>query len=257
MSYWRLQAEADRRMAASHRATEQRSLVGPLRLQTVLLFAAGIGVGSTLAWLFDDPSARDSRSQPLSVRPARRGIASASPTSERGTRPAADAERPRVAENATQTALPKPAPPLRLASGAAWAARPCPKNCSGHGGCNLDSGECVCHQGYGGASCSVLVASPCDLVEGDELVSRCAGLCDERELKCYCGGGKFPRRPMFQCEFRGIGNLKPWRNEGWNHARVAPNPSFFWSSVRRPPRAWGLPRRPPARRVGTLWPSQP
>ena len=42
-------------------------------------------------------------------------------------------------------------------------------------------------------------------------LTRCAGHCDDTELKCYCGGGKFPRRAMFQCEFKGVGRSMPWK----------------------------------------------
>ena len=112
-----------------------------------------------------------------------------------------------------------------------WAPSLCPANCSSHGVCNLDVGQCACELGYVGDDCSQPDEFPCDIPEGDELVSRCAGHCDDTELKCYCGGGKFPRRAMFQCEFRGVGRYMRWKGEGWNHARVAASPRDFWSAA--------------------------
>lgn len=79
---------------------------------------------------------------------------------------------------------------------AQWTPHPCPASCSGHGTCNLDTGECMCWQGYTGIDCSSDEALQCDL-EGEELVPRCMGVCD-KSMKCVCGGGKHPLRAMFQ-----------------------------------------------------------
>ena len=163
--------------------------------------------------------------------------------------PRPSAARGVVAQSSSlPSSLPRPARHGRAPS--LWSASPCPANCSSHGVCNLDVGECVCELGYAGDDCSERDEFPCNIPEGDELVSRCAGRCeptptpehgpipspnppltrpltrplthalslsrcagrcDETELKCYCGGGKFPRRPMFQCEFKDIRRSMPWK----------------------------------------------
>eukprot|EP00966_Prymnesium_polylepis_P014004 322999-Prymnesium_polylepis.1 len=84
---------------------------------------------------------------------------------------------------------------MPLLGATAWRPAPCPSNCSARGACNLDTGVCLCRQGYTGEACAVAEVHACDVPEGDELVSRCAGVCDERLLKCVCGGGKYPLRP--------------------------------------------------------------
>jgi hypothetical protein len=43
------------------------------------------------------------------------------------------------------------------------------------------------------------------MANGDQVVNRCAGHCDEETSKCRCGGGRHPERDMFKCEFDGIG----------------------------------------------------
>ena len=60
-----------------------------------------------------------------------------------------------------------------------WAPSLCPANCSSHGVCNLDVGECACELGFAGDDCSQRDEFPCNIPEGDELVSRCAGHCDD------------------------------------------------------------------------------
>ena len=136
--------------------------------------------------------------------------------------------RPAEAPTAATPSLARPAA-VRLAP-TPWSPRACPSNCSGHGSCNLDTGECLCALGYAGAACAATDPLKCHDTRVDvELVTRCVGVCDETALKCVCGGGRYPRRPMFQCEFRGISKWQKWRSEGWNHARVADNPAQFWS----------------------------
>ena len=120
------------------------------------------------------------------------------------------------------SSLPRPTlhqPPHQRWAPSLWTPSPCPANCSSHGVCNLDVGECACELGFAGDDCSQRDEFPCNIPEGDELVSRCAGRCDDTELKCYCGGGKYPRRAMFQCEFKGVGRSKPWK------ASLAPSPN--------------------------------
>ena len=194
---------------------------------------------------------------PVAARAASEASAAASRAGRR-----ARLRKQRLQQPAAPQQLPQQLPPLPRARDAApsvlaaeWAAVPCESNCSSHGVCNLDTGECACELGYAGSDCEQRDEFSCDLPEGDELVSRCAGSCDDAELKCYCGGGKFPRRPMFQCEFRGVGKWMSWKSEGWNHARVAASPRDFWSSaadapgyLRKHP-VWGQPPDAARRRV--------
>ena len=91
--------------------------------------------------------------------------------------PRPSAARGVVAQSSSlPSSLPRPARHDRARG--LWSASPCPANCSSHGVCNLDVGECVCELGYAGDDCSERDEFPCNIPEGDELVSRCAGRCE-------------------------------------------------------------------------------
>ena len=65
-----------------------------------------------------------------------------------------------------------PRPPHQSWPPRLWSASLCPANCSSHGVCNLDVGECACELGFAGDDCSQRDEFPCNIPEGDELVSR-------------------------------------------------------------------------------------
>lgn len=113
----------------------------------------------------------------------------------------------------------------------AWAPRPCARNCSGAGVCNADTGHCLCGMGRRGDGCEVVDEFPCNMPRGEQVVNRCAGRCDLAASACTCGGGKFPRRDMFKCEFRGLEKWLPWQGPGWDYARTAASPRHLWSSA--------------------------
>ncbi len=113
----------------------------------------------------------------------------------------------------------------------AWVPKPCPANCSGRGVCNEDTGLCLCLQGRKGAACNEPDLFPCSMADGSQVVNRCAGHCDEETSKCVCGGGRYPSRSFFKCEFNGIDRIpsRPWAGPGWDYARTASDLSQLWS----------------------------
>ena len=126
--------------------------------------------------------------------------------------------------------LSSPPPPPAL-----WFPRVCPLNCSGRGVCNEDTGECLCRMGRVGAGCQTLDAFPCNLPHGEQLVNRCAGHCDLESSKCVCGGGKYPKRSMHKCEFKGMTRYIKWIGPGWDYARTAEAPNQLWSKAEDAP----------------------
>eukprot|EP00271_Cylindrocystis_brebissonii_P008104 TRINITY_DN22132_c0_g1_i1.p1 TRINITY_DN22132_c0_g1~~TRINITY_DN22132_c0_g1_i1.p1 ORF type:complete len:881 (+),score=139.06 TRINITY_DN22132_c0_g1_i1:51-2693(+) len=78
----------------------------------------------------------------------------------------------------------------------------CPGDCSGHGVCNAEFGECRCQMGYKGLACDELDEYPCnrpseaEYPAGRWIVSICNGFCDKRTARCYCGANStYPERP--------------------------------------------------------------
>ncbi|GFR49029.1 hypothetical protein Agub_g11051, partial [Astrephomene gubernaculifera] len=100
-----------------------------------------------------------------------------------------------------------PAPPPRPAP---RGNRTCPRNCSGVGNCNHDTGTCDCPAGSQGPDCGSVLLRPCTThfrhrgdvpaghidAEGRDLgltdegytESRCTGICDPVTARCFCDG---------------------------------------------------------------------
>ncbi|CAM6115149.1 unnamed protein product [Calypogeia fissa] len=83
----------------------------------------------------------------------------------------------------------------------------CHNDCSGHGVCNHDLGECRCFHGYGGKGCEREVDFPCTSDEPWWYLgwrsSWCGAKCDKRKAFCHCGEGTiYPHRPVVErCGF--------------------------------------------------------
>ena len=56
---------------------------------------------------------------------------------------------------------------------------PCKQDCQGRGVCNLETGRCACRSGYSGDACEARELYPCNTPQGNAIISRCAGSCDE------------------------------------------------------------------------------
>jgi hypothetical protein len=55
----------------------------------------------------------------------------------------------------------------------------CKQDCQGRGVCNLETGRCACRSGYSGDACEARELYPCNTPQGNAILSRCAGSCDE------------------------------------------------------------------------------
>lgn len=65
--------------------------------------------------------------------------------------------------------------------------------------------------------------------EWTRLVSRCAGGCDVTSNRCLCGPrARYPERPMFMCEWRGINRVINWRSPGWAHFTLMEPYAEIW-----------------------------
>ncbi|GLI60030.1 hypothetical protein VaNZ11_002095 [Volvox africanus] len=88
--------------------------------------------------------------------------------------------------------------------------RNCPRNCSGVGNCNYDTGTCDCPAGSQGEDCGTVLLRPCTnsfrveganpaghidddgrdlrLTDPGYTESRCTGICDPVTARCFCDG---------------------------------------------------------------------
>ena len=89
--------------------------------------------------------------------------------------------------------------------------------------------------GRTGPACETVDPHPCNLPHGEQLVNRCAGHCDHASSKCTCGGGKYPSRSMYKCEFKGMKSWITWDGPGWDYARTAESPRHLWSRAEDAP----------------------
>ncbi|KAL1512024.1 hypothetical protein AB1Y20_005299 [Prymnesium parvum] len=122
--------------------------------------------------------------------------------------------------------------------------RGCRAGCGGNGTCQEDVGVCHCRSGWEGEACERRKAWQCNADDGRYLWSRCAGECDTRYGYCYCGArAKFPRRPLLQCEPRGVEKvITPWKTSPINEAE-----KHDWHAI------WGKTRGEGGRRARSGW----
>ncbi|KAL9252051.1 hypothetical protein AKJ16_DCAP05896 [Drosera capensis] len=93
----------------------------------------------------------------------------------------------------------------------------CKNNCSGHGVCNPELGQCRCFHGFAGEGCFETLQLDCnypgspDLPHGRWVVSICSAHCDTTRAMCFCGEGtQFPNRPVAEtCGFKIVLPTKP------------------------------------------------
>ena len=163
------------------------SLCGGVRIKLLAALAAGVFFGFGVCDLFMRLTAAPV--PPLRLTAATTTFTTTTSTTvthPRGQKAASSLRQPPPRPSAARgvvaqssslpSSLPRPARHGRARG--LWSASPCPANCSSHGVCNLDVGECVCELGYAGDDCSERDEFPCNIPEGDELVSRCAGRCE-------------------------------------------------------------------------------
>ena len=214
----------------------------------------GLFLATALQWLTDDHAQHSTKPVLLLERrtlapaedaqPHPRGRA---PKHRHGKRRRRRSER--VDDDPTASEPPTALSPTPLPPSPSWGPRLCPLNCSGRGVCNEDTGRCLCPMGRDGPGCERPDPFPCNLPHGEQLVGRCSGQCDLDESRCYCGGGKFPRRSMAKCVFRDINPYMRWDGPGWDYETVVESPTAFWSSVTDAPaylrghKAWSDPAR--------------
>ncbi|EPS65162.1 hypothetical protein M569_09618, partial [Genlisea aurea] len=81
--------------------------------------------------------------------------------------------------------------------------RSCEDECSGHGTCNFEFGQCRCFNGYDGENCSEIVKFECNYPSTSEEpygrwgYSICPAHCDLTRALCFCGQGtKYPKRAL-------------------------------------------------------------
>lgn len=94
----------------------------------------------------------------------------------------------------------------------------CKDDCSGHGICNSELGECRCFHGYAGEGCSERLNLECNAPAlpgkpfGYWMVSICSAYCDTTRALCFCGeGSKYPDRPVAEsCGFQVNGPVVNW-----------------------------------------------
>ena len=135
------------------------SLCGGVRIKLLAALAAGVFFGFGVCDLFMRLTAAPV--PPLRLTAATTTITSTTSTtvtpprrqkaasSLRQPPPRPSAARGVVAQSSSlPSSLPRPARHGRAPG--LWSASPCPANCSSHGVCNLDVGECVCELGYAG-----------------------------------------------------------------------------------------------------------
>ncbi|XP_078442274.1 uncharacterized protein LOC144711981 [Wolffia australiana] len=82
-------------------------------------------------------------------------------------------------------------------------AKACKDDCSGHGICNQELGQCRCFHGFAGDGCSKKLQLECNFWTSKEwpfgkwIVSMCPGFCDKTRAMCFCGEGTaYPNRPL-------------------------------------------------------------
>ncbi|XP_072991037.1 uncharacterized protein [Typha latifolia] len=86
----------------------------------------------------------------------------------------------------------------------------CKNNCSGHGVCNQELGQCRCFHGFAGNGCEEALQLDCNLPASPErpfgpwIVSICPAHCDTTRAMCFCGQGtRYPDRPVAEsCGFK-------------------------------------------------------
>ncbi|PNT78050.1 hypothetical protein BRADI_1g73000v3 [Brachypodium distachyon] len=119
-------------------------------------------------------------------------------------------------------------------------AKQCEKDCSGHGVCNYDLGECRCFHGYAGKGCEEVLKLECNFPSSPEwpvgrwVVSICPAQCDTTRAMCFCGPGtKYPERPVAEaCGFKTTSPAKPDdpKIPDWK----APDPDVFTTNSSKP-----------------------
>ena len=77
----------------------------------------------------------------------------------------------------------------------------CPLNCLAMGGRNEGSGS-LCRMGRTGPACEPSIRTRAPAARR-AAVNRCAGHCNP-SVRAHCGGGKYPSRSMYKCEFKGM-----------------------------------------------------